>query len=62
MPINSADYSAKTVTITCMTTLDDPSGTFISNPRVGSNRAEQWLAFVLLCLQQRVSYSLICAR
>lgn len=53
--IGAGEYGAKTVSITCVTTLDDPTGTFISNPRVGTNKAEHWLEFVLRCIQQRVS-------
>lgn len=49
--IGRSTYSAKTVSVTCMTTLDDPSGTFLSNARVDSNQAEQWLDFVLLAIQ-----------
>jgi hypothetical protein len=62
VPISAAGYGAKTVSITSLTTLTDASGTFLSNPRVGSNKAEQWLEFVLLCIEEQVCLLLcLCA-
>jgi hypothetical protein len=56
--IDRKAYSSETLTITCLTTLAHESGTWISNPHVGSNSGDNFLAFVIEAIADNVRDSL----
>jgi hypothetical protein len=54
MKISKKDYSAWTLSFTCLTDLTLASGCVMSDARAGTNRAENYLSFVLTCISQKV--------
>jgi hypothetical protein len=54
MQISKQDYSAWTLSFTVLTDLTRASGCVLSDARAGTNRAENYLSFVLTCIEQKV--------
>jgi hypothetical protein len=59
--IQRQQFSSPTLTVTCLTNVTVPSGTFISNPHVGTNTADEWLKFVTDCIGNGVRCIACCA-
>jgi hypothetical protein len=60
MKMSRQDYSAWTLSFTCLTDLHHESGCFLSAARAGTNRAEHYLTFVLDCVASQVRTNTPC--